>query len=106
MKKLLVLFAFLAMGFAFMPQAQANEPFGFAIYDGTKEAQAYSVPGAMLGSRRGEATCNTVLGIVNWGDCSIKTAMKNGRISKVTAADWEKKYIVVYGTKTLVVYGN
>ena len=106
MRKLLVLFAFLAIGFAAMPQAQAEEPWGFAIYDNTKEAQGYSIPGAMLGSRRGEATCNTVLGIVNWGDCSIETAMKNGRISKVTAADWEKKYIVVYGTKKLVVYGN
>ena len=106
MKKLLVLFAFIAMGFAAIPQAQAVEPWGLAIYDGTKEAQGYSIPGAMLGSRRGEASCKTVLGIENWGDCSIRAAMKNGRISKVTAADWEKKYIVVYGTKKLVVYGN
>ena len=65
MKKLLVLFAFIAMGFAAIPQAQAVEPWGLAIYDGTKEAQGYSIPGAMLGSRRGEASCKTVLGIVN-----------------------------------------
>ncbi len=106
MKKLLVLFMFLVFGLIAIPQAQANEPWGFAIYDGTIEAQSYSIPGATLGSKRGEAACKTVLGIVNWGDCSIKTAMKRGRISKVTAADWEKKYIVVYGYKKLIVYGN
>ena len=106
MKKLLVLFAFLAFGFTAVPQAQAYEPWGLSIYDGTKEVMQYAAPGATLGSKTGSATCHTVLGIVNWGDCSLRTAMKNGRISKVTAADWGKKYIVVYGHKTLYVYGN
>lgn len=106
MKKLLSVLVLLLMGVAFMPQANAYEPWGFGIYNGTKEPMDYATPGATLGYKTGTATCNTVLGIVNWGDCSIKAAMKNGRISKVTAADWEKKYIVVYGTKTLRVYGN
>ena len=106
MKKILVLLAFLSVGFMFAQSAQAFEPWGAGIYNGTKEAHDYAVPGATLGSKTGTATCRTVLGIVNWGDCSIKTAMKNGRISRVTAADWEKKFIVVYGTKTLRVYGN
>ena len=106
MKKLLVLFALLVMGIVAVPQAQAYEPWGLAIYNGTKEAMDYATPGATLGNKTGTASCKTVLGIVNWGDCSIRTAMKNGRISRVTAADWEKKFIVVYGVKTLKVYGN
>lgn len=106
MKKFMVLSALLLACFAFAPKAEAFEPWGAGIYNGTVEPQDYSVPGATLGTKTGKASCKTVLGIVNWGDCSIKAAMKNGRISKVTAADWEKKYIILFGTKTLRVYGN
>ena len=106
MKKFLFMFLFLALGMLQMPQAQAFEPWGFAVYNGTKEPADYAIPGATLGAKTGKAECRTVLGIVNWGDCSIKAAMRNGKISKVTAADWDKKYIVVYGVKTLSVYGN
>ncbi len=106
MKRLIVMLALVMLGMTLAPKALAYEPWGMGIYNGTKEAMDYATPGATLGTRTGEATCRTVLGIVNWGDCSIRSAMKNGRISKVTAADWEKRYIVVYGTKTLRVYGN
>ncbi|MEE3348491.1 MAG: TRL domain-containing protein [Candidatus Gastranaerophilaceae bacterium] len=106
MKKLVVLLGLVILGTGIGLKASAYEPWGIGIYNGTKEAMDYATPGATLGSRTGAATCRTVLGIVNWGDCSIKSAMKNGRVSRVTAADWEKKYIVVYGEKTLRVYGN
>lgn len=106
MKKLIISLALLVFGLGTVNQAQAYEPWGISIYNGTKEVMDYATPGATLGSRTGTATCYTVLGVVNWGDCSIRSAMKNGRISKVTAADWEKKYIVVYGEKKLRVYGN
>ena len=33
-------------------------------------------------------------------------ALENGKISKVTTADWEKQYILVYGVKSLRGYGN
>ncbi|MBR1618036.1 TRL-like protein family [bacterium] len=106
MKKLLALGIFLILTLAVAPSAQASyEPWGFAIYNGTKEPADYTIPNATSPRKIGSATCKTVLGIVNWGDCSIRTAMKNGNISKVSFADWEKKYIVVYGTKTLKVYG-
>lgn len=106
MKKIFALFSVLAIVFATMQSAQAYEPWGVGIYNGTKEALDYSVPGATLGSKSGEATCKTILGIVNWGDCSVRSAMKNGRISRVTAADWEKHFVLIYGEKTLRVYGN
>ena len=105
MKKIFALLAFCVMVFA-GTQAQAYEPWGLSIYNGTVEAQDYSVQGATLGSKTGTATCKTFLSIVNWGDCSIRTAMRNGRISRVTAADWEKHYVLIYGEKTLRVYGN
>lgn len=94
------------MGLVIAPQSQAYEPWGFALYNGTFEPADYTVPGATLGSKVGTATCKTILGLVNWGDCSLRSAMKNGRISRVTAADWEKHYVIIYGEKTLKVYGN
>jgi len=106
MKKLLVLGLFLVSCAVVMQEVKAFEPWGFAIYNGTKEPADYAIPGATLGKKTGSAACRTVMGIVNWGDCSIEAAMKDGRISRVTAADWEKKYIVVYGVKRLRVYGN
>lgn len=105
MKKIFALLAFMAMIFA-GTQAQAYEPWGFAIYNGTVEAQSNSIQNATLGRKTGVATCKTFCGIVNWGDCSIKAAMKNGGISRVTTADWEKHYVLIYGEKTLRVYGN
>ncbi len=106
MKRFLSVFALFVIGAMFMPKADAFEPWGFAIYNGTKEPADYAIPGATLGTKTGTAACRTVMGIVNWGDCSIRAAMKDGKISKVTSADWEKKYIVVYGVKTLRVHGN
>ena len=106
MKKLLVLMAVFGLFTFLAPSVGAYEPWGVGIYNGTKEAMDYATPGATLGSKTGEATCKTVLGIVNWGDCSIRSAMKNGRISRVTAADWEKHFVLIYGEKTLRVYGN
>ncbi len=107
MKKLILAMMFLGFAFTFTPSAQATyEPWGFAIYNGTREPADYTIPNATIGKRTGEASCHTVMGIVNWGDCTIKTAMKNGKISKVTAADWEKKFIILYGQRTLRVYGN
>jgi len=106
MKKLSALLTALLLGVMLLPCANAYEPWGIGIYNGTKEAMDYATPGATLGSKVGESTCKTVLGIVNWGDCSIRSAMKNGRISRVTAADWEKHFVLIYGEKTLRVYGN
>ena len=106
MKKVASLLAVLAMSFVFVQSANAYEPWGVGIYNGTKEVMDYAAPGATLGSKTGEATCKTILGIVNWGDCSLRSAMKNGRISRVTAADWEKHFVLIYGEKTLRVYGN
>ncbi len=106
MKKLFILAALLIFGCSFAQQSQAFEPWGAGIYNGTTEPADYAIPGASPGKKMGTASCRTIMGIVNWGDCSLNTAMKRGKITKVTAADWEKKYIVIYGYKTLKVYGN
>ena len=103
MKKLLV--ALLFAGFLGVSAAQAYEPFEAGIYIKTKSPTIEAI-NASRGSKIGTATCQSVLGIVNWGDCSLEKAMKNGKISRVTGADWEKFWIIVYGKKTYRVYGN
>ena len=106
MKKILFIMGLLTFFAVGISPAQAYEPWGVGIYNGTVEPLDYSVPGATLGTKTGTATCKTILGIVNWGNCSLREAMKNGRISRITSADWEKHYVLIYGEKTLHVYGN
>jgi len=34
-------------------------------------------------SKMGEGTCYNVLGLVEWGNCGLQAAMKNGKMSQV-----------------------
>ncbi len=59
------------------------------------------------GMKSGTATCQSVLGLIAQGDCSIETAMKNGHISKVTHVDWDANNILgIIGNYKLTVYGE
>ena len=49
MKKLFILSAALMLSALVMPKAQAYEPWGIGIYNGTKEVMDYAAPGATLG---------------------------------------------------------
>lgn len=58
-------------------------------------------------AKMGTATCQSVLGLIAQGDCSIEAAMKNGNISKVTHMDWEANNILgIIGNYKLTVYGQ
>ena len=60
-----------------------------------------------IGSKKGKASVFNVLGIVAFGDASLKNAAENGRIKTVTAADYD--YTTVFGIfqkVTLTVYGE
>ena len=103
MKKALFLLCISAIGLS--SAAFAYEPFEGSIWTSMKTPGA-EAQNTRLGSKTGRATCKNYFGVVKLGDCSLKTAMKNGHISKVNATDWEKSWKVVYGTKTLVVYGD
>ena len=103
MKKLSI--ALLLGCFLGVNAAQAFEPYQAGIYTKTTQPAA-ETPNVAKGSKVGEATCRSVMGIVNWGDCSFKTAMKNGKITKATGADWEHFWVIVYGKKTYRVYGD
>ncbi|MFZ5724296.1 MAG: TRL domain-containing protein [Pseudomonadota bacterium] len=58
--------------------------------------------------KQGSATCTGFLWAFATGDCSVDTAMKNGRISKVHHVDGKTKVILygAYSEGTVVVHGE
>ena len=57
--------------------------------------------------KTGTAECESILGWIAVGDCSIEAAKKNGGITKVQYSDMHSKNILgVYATYTTVVKGQ
>lgn len=56
--------------------------------------------------RVGKATCDSYLGLVQLGDCSYDTAMRNGKISFVNHADTYTKGWFFFKHITTKVYGE
>ena len=55
----------------------------------------------------GVAKCTSYLGMVTMGDVSLKTAMKNGGITKIHYVDWEVESIAgIIGKYKVLVYGE
>lgn len=60
-----------------------------------------------VGSKTGEASSTSALGLYATGDCSVATAARNGGLKKVTHVDYE--YINVIGIwqkATVIVHGE
>lgn len=59
------------------------------------------------GTKTGTASCQSILGLVAVGDCSITAAKMNGNIDEVTHIDWHAKNILgIIGNYELTVHGN
>lgn len=74
------------------------------------EIQAPSAVGndvAVAGKKVGVSKSISVLGLVAVGDGSIKTAMANGKITKVKYVEYSVKNILgIYGEYITTVYGD
>jgi hypothetical protein len=58
-------------------------------------------------SKTGSATCESILGWVALGDCSIMTAKNNGNITNVSSVDYKTISILgLYAKVTTVVKGQ
>ncbi len=66
------------------------------------------VQSTQLGSKVGEASIQSVLGIVAWGDAGTRAAATNGGITTVTHLDQELFNILgfVYARQTTIAYGD
>lgn len=59
------------------------------------------------GSKCGEASSTSVLGLYASGDCSIATAIRNGRLKKVDHIDYAYTNIIgIWQKATVIVYGE
>lgn len=84
--------------------ASANETIsGFIFKEATQPGQTSTHAQPV---KIGTATCTSYFGIVALGDCSINTAMKNGKISILSYYDEDVKNILGYKKVTVKAYGQ
>ena len=77
---------------------------GGFIYNGT------TTPGGgytnVAPTKQGSATCKNIWYIVTVGDCSVRTAMKNGGIRTLSGYDVQRENILGFQTITVKAWGN
>ncbi len=57
--------------------------------------------------RTGEANAHSILGVINYGDASLRQAAKDGGINEIQHVTVEKQgFAGVFATKKVTVYGN
>ena len=60
-----------------------------------------------LGTKRGESSSQSVLGIAAWGDASTRAAAENGGITTIRHADYEFYTVLgLYSKFTTIVHGD
>ena len=60
-----------------------------------------------VGSKRGEASSFSVLGLYASGDCSIATAARNGGLKKISHVDYEYFNVIgIWQKATVIAYGE
>lgn len=104
MKRVLLTVAGLAL-LAATGCAGMGSPIPGGLYADVKTPRdAETGPGA---TKVGIATCESILGWIAVGDCSIATAKQNGQINTIQSVDYDVKNILnVYATYTTRVRGN
>ena len=100
MKKMLCALALICLS-----TACANAEFlGGFIYNGTTTpGGGYTTAAA---SKQGSSTCKNIWYIVTVGDCSVRTAMKNGNIRTLAGYDVQRENILGFQTITVKAWGN
>ncbi|MCX7048280.1 MAG: TRL-like family protein [Candidatus Sumerlaeota bacterium] len=87
-------------------RAPVMPPVGL-IYNEYMAPLSYEGKGLPLGSKSGTASTESILGLVAWGDASLKTAAANGRLTKINHVDYEYLNVIgVYQHYTTVAYGE
>ena len=78
-----------------------------AIFTGIDAPTSLSIAGQDLGSRRGEASCKSLLMLVAWGNCSAKAAADAGGITQIKQVDYSFVNVLFFWQAlTIVAYGD
>ena len=100
MKKLIISLAALLM----TATVVKAEFLGGFIYNGaTTPGGGYTNASA---SKQGTSTCKNIWYIVSVGDCSVRTAMKNGGIRTLSGYDVHRENILGFQVITVKAWGN
>lgn len=98
-------FLFVCTVFTLSSCAIARAPVNGAIYQKTQSA--VSATDNALGSKKGEATATSILGLVAYGDASIQKAAKEAGITKISHVDQKSKSVLgLFSKYTIIVYGD
>jgi len=83
----------------------AGAPVSGTIF--TKATGPYMATQNQIGSKKGEATAVSILGLIGTGDAGIAAAAQNGNITKVATVDQQGMNVLgVFATSTTVVTGE
>lgn len=106
MKKILAFAAAVACAMSLSGCASAKSPAtGVFLVDTTAPVTATDVD--QPGTKRGEASLSSVLGLFATGDASIATAARNAGITKIKTVDYQTfKILGFYAKYTVVVTGD
>ena len=100
MKKLFLIAAL--MMFATLG-ARAEFGVGFVYGGQTTPGGGYT---PAVASKTGSATCKNIWYIVTTGDCSVRTAMRNGGIKSLAGYDVHRENVLGFQTITVKAWGN
>ena len=105
MKKAILLASAIAAAATFSGCAMVGTPLSGVVY--TNMNYPVTATASEQGSKTGEASATSILGIVATGDASVAEAAKNGGITKVKTVDVKAKNILgVYAKYTVIVTGE
>ena len=100
MKKLFLIAAL----FLFTALTAHAEYWGGFFYNGmTTPGGGYT---AAVASKQGTAKCKNIFFIASVGDCSVRTAMKNGGIRSLAGYDVNRRNIMGFQVITTKAWGN
>ncbi|MBI3818567.1 MAG: hypothetical protein HY286_07755 [Planctomycetes bacterium] len=82
--------------------------FGGCLYSHVRHPLDLDLQETKLGSRRGEATAQSILWLVAWGDAGTAAAAQNGGITTLRHMDTEILFIFfgLFASETTIVYGD
>lgn len=105
MKKAILLASAIAAAASLSGCAVVGTPLSGVVY--TNMNYPITATTSEQGSKTGEASASSILGIIATGDASVAAAAKNGGITKIKTVDVKTSNILgIYATYTVVVTGE
>lgn len=82
-------------------------PPGGVLYTDIDSTLNTEPTGEFIGTRKGESSSKSILGIVAWGDSSVEAAARNGLITEPKHIDYNFYNVLgVYQRFTTIVHGD